>query len=449
MPMSIFDPFSIGGVEFKNRIIRSSIGGRTCAYNSFTTDVWKNFELKFANGGVAGIISTTFHIEPERQAPYEYPSIADDKYIKPLQQRVAEIKRTGCRYIIQIGDPGYAVQTATFAHGRDHCVSSSGGFEFMYGFANRRVAMSEAEIEETIERFAAAAARCEEAGADGIEITVEKGYIIHQFLNPGFNRRKDKWGGSPENRFRLLQEVMKAVKARVSRDFLVGVRISAVDFNAYPILNFIFRAPWVWPLRHHIIGNELPQTLDYGRQLAALGCHFLHVVAGYGFINPKGQPGDFPYDEIKLFCNMTRHLSFKAAVRSMLFNIVPAPLARPLFGMDWRYTEAINLDYADAFKKATGLPVIANGGFQTRQVIENAVGDGKCDFVSMARALIANPDLVNRFAAGEQGPAKPCTFCNRCAGRTATSPLGCYEPRRYGSLREMEEQILSWSVTDG
>ncbi len=349
------------------------MGGRTCSYSSVVTDIWKKFELRFARGGISGIISTTFHIEPERQAPYEYPSIADDKFIKPLQRRIAVIKETGCRYIIQIGDPGHAVQSATFPFGRDHELSSSGGFELMYGFANRRVAMTEAEIEETIERFAEAARRCEEAGADGIEITAEKSYIIHQFLNPGFNRRTDKWGGSPENRFRLLAEIIKRTKSRVSSDFIVGVRISAIDFNAYPVLNFLFRFPWVWPLRHHFVGNELPQTLEYGKQLAALGVDFLHVVAGYGFINPKGQPGPFPYDEIKLFCNMTRSLSAKAQIRAALLNIVPASIARPLFGGDWRYKEAINLDYAKAFKDATKLPIISNGGFQTREVIEGAI----------------------------------------------------------------------------
>ncbi len=67
----------------------------------------------------------------------------------------------------------------------------------------------------------------------------------------------------------------------------------------------------------------------------------------------------------------------------------------------------------------------------------------------MARALIANPDLVNRFAAGERAPPKPCTHCNRCAGRTATSPLGRYEPKRFASLREMEAQIYGWSMPGG
>jgi 2,4-dienoyl-CoA reductase (NADPH2) len=97
--------------------------------------------------------------------------------------------------------------------------------------------MTQGEIEEEIKMFAKGAERVQSAGADGVEITAEKGYIIHQFLNPGFNRRSDKWGGSPEKRFRFLAEVIKAVRKRVGDDFIIGVRLSAVDYNAYPFLN--------------------------------------------------------------------------------------------------------------------------------------------------------------------------------------------------------------------
>ena len=440
----IAEPLTIKNVEFPNRILRSSIGGRTSAYNSVVTDTWKNFEMKFATGGVGGIISTTFHVENERQAPFEYPSLADDKYIAPLRARLAEIKATGCRYIIQIGDPGYAMQTALFRGGREHQLSSSGGFDLLYGHANRRVEMTQEEIETEIELFAKAAARARAAGADGIEITIEKGYIIHQFLNPGFNRRTDQWGGTPDKRFRLAAEIVKAVRRSVGEDFVVGVRLAAIDFNAYPFQNFIFRMPWVFPLRDHVVGNDIDRMLAYARELKTLGIDFLHVTSGFGFINPKGNPGPFPFEEVRLFCNMTRHLSFKAAARATLLNVIPAAVLRPLCNIGWRYEEGSNLPYAETFRREIGLPVIANGGFQNQAVIESALADGKCDFVSMARALIANPDLVKQFGAGRK-PDRPCTHCNRCAGRTATSPLGCYEPERFASLKEMEDQIMDWN----
>ena len=107
----IFEKHRLKNVELRNRILRSSVGGRMAAYNGMVTDVWKNFELKFANGGVGGIISTTFSVNPYRQTPFEYPTICADKFVFPLKKRIAEIQSTGCRYIVQIGDPGAAAQT--------------------------------------------------------------------------------------------------------------------------------------------------------------------------------------------------------------------------------------------------------------------------------------------------------------------------------------------------
>jgi 2,4-dienoyl-CoA reductase-like NADH-dependent reductase (Old Yellow Enzyme family) len=440
----IFEKRTLRNVTFDNRILRSSVGGRTSAYDSEVTDVWKNFEMKFASGGVGGIISTTFHVEKERQAPFEYPSIAEDKFIEPLRKRIAQIKATGCKYIVQIGDPGYAMQTALFPRPRVHSLSSSYGFELMYGHSNLRVAMREDEIKAEIDLFANAAGRVQEAGADGLEVTMEKGYIIHQFLNPGLNRRTDCWGGSPENRFRLADEVIKAVRKKVGENFLVGVRLSAIDFNAYPFQNFVFRLPWVSPWTYHFIGNDIDQMVKYAKKLKE-HIDFLHVTAGYGFINPKGNPGDFPYDEIRIFCNATRHLSLKAAARATLLNLVPSLIAKPACNIGWRYKEGINLPYAEIFRREVGLPVIANGGFQNQRFIERALET--CDFVSMARALIANPNLVNLFKTGEK-PERPCTHCNRCAARTATSPLGCYDPSRFHSVEKMQEQIMQWNRPD-
>ncbi|HEY9708989.1 MAG TPA: hypothetical protein V6D48_12380, partial [Oculatellaceae cyanobacterium] len=90
---------------------------------------------------------------------------------------------------------------------------------------------------------------------------------------------------------------------------------------------------------------------------------------------------------------------------------------------------------------------IGNGGFQQLDFIENALREKKCDMVSMARPLLANPDLLKIFQEGKNEPDNPCTFCNRCTIRTVNFPLGCYEPLRFSSQDEMEAQILKWSAT--
>ena len=94
------------------------------------------------------------------------------------------------------------------------------------------------------------------------------------------------------------------------------------------------------------------------------------------------------------------------------------------------------------------MPVIANGGFQEKDFIEGAIDSQRCDMVSMARALIANPDLLEVFRAGKNVPDRPCSHCNRCVGRTVTSPLGCYDARRFASQKDMQDQIMAWNRPD-
>lgn len=435
----MFDPFTIKGVTFRNRVLRSSVGGRMSNYDGVVTPVWKNFEKKFAAGGIGGLISTTLNVNRFRKSPLEYPPISEDRYVEPLRRSIKEIKATGARYLIQLGDPGYATQTSLFSEVEDSH-SSSKGMDLIYGYRNRHAPMSEALIEHAIEEFGAAAVRARDAGADGIEVTASKGYLIHQFLNPGINRRKDGWGGSRENRFKFCEEVVKKVRARVGSDYLFGIRLAAEDYNHLPVNIRL-------PLLSYFVGNRLKDTLYYARRLKELDVDFLHIDSGYGFIHPRVTPGPFPFEEVRLFFDSTRHLSAKAAFRASICHVLPA-IGRRLFGLGWKYKEGINLDYARRFKQEIGLPVVANGGFQYRTAIDDALTSGGCDMVSMARALLANPDLVERFKAGEEGPQVPCTHCNRCAARTATSPLGCYDPSRFPSARAMEQQIMDWNRGD-
>ncbi len=439
----IFEPFTIKNVTFKNRILRSSIGGRTSYYDGTVTSAWKNFEKRFAENDVAGIISATITVDDRRWSPLEYPKISNDKFIKPLRAGIQEVQKLGCKYIIQIGDGGCHTQTSLFSQESD-AKSSSSGFDLLFGYRNHSIEMSVEEIEQTIENFAEAARRVREAGCDGLEITASKGYVIHQFLNPAINRRTDEYGGSVEKRFRFLKEVVKAVREKIGADFLVGIRLSALDYNYLPVN---VRLPIVFPLRNYLMGNGLEETIFYAKELEKLGIDYLHISAGYGFINPKENPGDFPVEEVRMYASSNRHLSLKATVRSTLLNVLPNPILKLILGAGWKFVPGVSVDHARKFKEAVSIPIIGNGGFQQRDFIENALREQKCDMVSMARPLLANPDLLKIFQEGKNEPDNPCTFCNRCTIRTVNFPLGCYEPLRFSSQDEMEAQILKWSAT--
>jgi 2,4-dienoyl-CoA reductase-like NADH-dependent reductase (Old Yellow Enzyme family) len=460
----LFDtPYTIKGVTFRNRILRSSLGGRMAYYDGTVTPAWRNFEKRFAKEGVGGIISATVAVDDKRLSPLEYPKISDDRFIAPLREAVQAVQRLGCPYIMQIGDPAGHTQTSLLPQAEDG-KSASSTFDLFYGYRNHATAMTTAEIGAAVRKFRDAAVRVRQAGCDGVEVTASKGYLIQQFLNPATNRRKDAYGGSEWNRFRLLREIVESVREAVGPDYLFGVRLSAADFNYLPL--WTFRLPPVWPLGDWLVGNTTEVTIPYGKELKRLGVDYLHIDSGFGFINPKGSPTQgYPIDGIRIFANATRHLSAKAWLRAAGVNLLPGWL----FGIGWTYREAANAAFAGQFRAALSAPgdrpypVIANGGFQKLDRIEQALGGEpgsataapkapECDLVAMARPLLANPDLVGQFRQGRNEPANPCSFCSLCCTRTAILPLGCYDIRRFKDSAEMtaqdrmEREIIAFSA---
>jgi 2,4-dienoyl-CoA reductase-like NADH-dependent reductase (Old Yellow Enzyme family) len=428
------------------------MGGRTAQYDGTASSAWVHFEKRFAQGGVAGIISPTISVNEERMSPLQYPTLYHDRFVAPMREAIGAIKAGGrgpggCRYIIQIGDTGGHTHTSLKPQDEDR-LSASAFFDFLYGYHNSAIPMSVAQIETTIAEFRDAAGRAVAAGCDGIEVTASKGYLIHQFLNPATNRRTDDYGGSVDKRFRLLGEIVTAVRGKIGPDFLFGVRLSARDFNLHP-LNL--RIPLSWPppsWREYSVGNELPETTNYAIKLQQLGVDYLHIDSGFGFPNPKGSPGDYPDDGFRTFVNATRYLSAKANARAAIFNIFPAWFRKRVFGVGWGFKPAANADFAAAIRRAVSIPVIANGGFQDRDVIDGALTAKKCDMVAIARPLLANPDLLDQFAAGANRPEVPCSFCTLCCSHTAVFPLGCYDQRRFNTQKEMTNQILAWCSPD-
>jgi 2,4-dienoyl-CoA reductase-like NADH-dependent reductase (Old Yellow Enzyme family) len=437
----LFEPFRIRNVAFANRVLRSSIGGRMAYYDGTISPAWVHFERVFAQNGVAGIISATISVNKTRMSPLEYPTIHHDRFVAPLRDAVKEIKAgNDCRYIIQIGDTGGHTHTSLRAQPAD-ALSASAYTDVLFGYHNRTIAMSKAQIAEVIQNFAEAARRVQEAGCDGVEVTAAKGYLIHQFLNPATNRRNDDYGGPVENRFRLLEEIVNAVRQKVGKDFLLGIRLAAEDFNYKPMN---VRWPPVRPWRHYFLGNELAETKYYARRLEALGVDYLHIDCGFGFPNPKGSPGEYPAEGFRAFVNGTRYLSGKAEARAVIFNILPAPLRKSLIGYGWRFEPAVNAYHAGEIRGVVDIPVIANGGFQDKDVIDGALTTGKCGMVAIARPLLANPDLLAQLRNANT-PAKPCTFCTMCCAQTAVMPLGCYDERRFDSRDDMMDQVIAWS----
>ncbi|MDP9910148.1 2,4-dienoyl-CoA reductase-like NADH-dependent reductase (Old Yellow Enzyme family) [Variovorax boronicumulans] len=207
-------------------------------------------------------------------------------------------------------------------------------------------AMSEAEIAETVDRFAATAQAAERAGFTGVQVHAAHGYLLSQFLSPLTNQRTDAWGGSLENRARFLLDVVRAVRARVAPGFAVAVKLNSADFQ-----------------RGGFSENDAKQVIRWLNDEAV----DLVELSGGSYESPamQGRTAD------------------------------GRTLAR----------EAYFLEFARELAAEARMPVMTTGGIVRRAVAERVLGEGVA-VVGMATALAVAPDLPARWRAGEDAAAQ-------------------------------------------
>src|SRR5258708_35786206 len=297
--------------------------------------------------------------------------------------------------------------------------------------------MPSAAIKETVAAFAEGARRAREAGLDGVELHGANGYLITQFLSSGINDRTDEFGGPLENRARFVLDIVKAIRARVGSDFHLQMKISATDYNNALLL-----------LRDEPPGNTVNESAQVCRWLVDAGVDSIHVSTGSSFPHPRNPAGsDLPVDVL----SQTYEQMISSGMETLRnFLVFRGGLSGDLFRKQWLdagvpadQIEGLALPDARTIKNAVSVPVICTGGFQTASIIRAAIDRGDCDAVSIARPLVANNDLVNRFAAGHDRADKPCTYCNKCLVHVVEHPIGCYEESRFASREEMLAQVMS------
>jgi 2,4-dienoyl-CoA reductase-like NADH-dependent reductase (Old Yellow Enzyme family) len=428
----IFTPLHFRNLSVKNRIFRSNIAGRFDHYDGTGTQARINFEEQFARGGVGAIVSSHVPIHHHFRVLPNYATIERDDSI-PFWRRLGEtVHRYDCAYILQLSHAGRQQDIKGVENKYRKSQSASGRRDNFHGFSCQE--MTHDDIRQTIRMFADGARRARQAGLDGIELHACNGYLFTQFLSAAINDRTDEYGGSLENRARFLLDVLRAIRREVGADFHVQVKISAVDHDNAMMF-------WGKP------GNTLDDSIQVCRWLEEAGADALHISVGSFFPHPINPAGEFPLDHIAdNYSSMIWEGRFTGR-NYLLFRFRPLrPIARAL----WRRTavgrpiEGANLSETRAIKRQVTIPVLATGGFQTASVIRAALDNGDCDGVTIARPLIANPDLVQQWAAGSDLPARPCTYCNKCLYNVLTNPMGCYEVSRYGNDYDtMMEHVMA------
>jgi len=423
----LFQPLEFRHLTVKNRVLRSNIAGRFDGYEGSGSQTRINRELKFARGGVGAIISSFVPIDVRGRIVPGYAAIDREDRI-PFWRRLGEqVHEYDCKYIIQLAHGGRQRDIAgvEFPTG----LSSTNKSDPVHGFPCERMTVS--EINGVVRAFAQGARRAREAGIDGVEIHGANGYLFTQFLSSAINDREDDYGGSLENRARLLIETVEAIRAEVGADFHLQVKISATENN-----NAVF--PWAPK------GNTIEESVQVCKWVEKAGADAIHVSSGSTFPHPSNPAGGF---EVKQVANSYDELL--AGNRHALRNYLALRTwgVNQLFKQRWDKSgtkiEGANLPDSHAIKEAVTIPVLCTGGFQTASVIRNAISSGDCDAVTIARSLVANNDLVALFAAGNNRPPKPCTYCNKCLHNVLKNPIGCYEESRFSSRQEMLDEIMS------
>jgi 2,4-dienoyl-CoA reductase (NADPH2) len=428
----IFTPLKFRNLEVKNRIFRSNMTGPFDEYDGTGSEFRIRFDEQFARGGVGAICSAHVPISAAGRISPHIASIDNDSRIAFWEQLIKRIHKHNCKYIIQLLHSGRQRDEPGLEFAGDPGMSSTSHPDPVHGLPAR--AMSKEDIALVRRQFVDAAGRALKAGADGVELHAANGYLFTQFLSAAINDRKDEYGGSLENRARFLLEVVQAIRERHGNGFHFQIKISIPDFST--TLNPFAKS-----------GNTLDENLEVCRWLEANSVDAIVVSAGSFTPHPKNPAGDFPLSAAR----QTYDVMLSSGSRTLLnYLAIRTPGVGLLFQWWWAFRrgakseiEGILSSFSQKVKAHVGIPVLVTGGYQTASFIRDVISQKKADAVTIARPLLANPNLVQLFEQGHNRPPRPCTYCNKCLIEALQYPLACYEPERFDSRQAMIDQILA------
>lgn len=381
---TLLSPGKIGTLELRNRLIQTAMGtGLANTDGTCSEDTLRFYEARAA-GGVALLIMGAVGVSyPRGQVLLNQVAISDDRFIPGLKRVTNAVHRHGAKIAAQLHNGGIAAVGDMIAGRPLGCASlprpSHGGGlhdamfpEELAGSPFAKVtqpptfkALGEDDIAQLIRDFADGAARAVAAGFDGVEIHGGHGYLIASFLSPAVNRRTDRYGGSVENRARLLKEIIEAVRQRVGREFPVWCKIDAAEF-------FVDG------------GVTLDDVYVTARIAEAAGADAITVTAAHNY-------------------------SVAKALTSSYLPQQPGKL----------------IPFAETVKKAVSVPVITVGRIDP-EVADQAIRSGKFDFMAMGRKQLADPDFARHLARGGASAVRPCIYCYTCLSQAMLNqPLRC------------------------
>ncbi|OOK67314.1 dihydrouridine synthase family protein [Mycobacterium kansasii] len=367
-------PAKLGPLTLRNRVIKAAtFEARTP--DALVTDDLIEYHRLPAAGGVGMTTVAYCAVSPGGRTS------GDGMWMRPeavpgLRRLTDAVHAEGAAVSAQIGHAG------PVADARSNKATALAPVRFFNPIAMRFAKKATRDdIADVTAAHANAARLAVDAGFDAVEIHLGHNYLASSFLSPLINRRDDEFGGSLENRAKVARGLVLAVRHAVQQQIAVTAKLNMAD-----------------GIRGGITTEEALTTAKWLQDDGGLDA--LELTAGSSLVNPMYLfRGDAP---VKEFAG-----AFKPPLRWGI------RMTGHKFLREYPYRDAYLLRDARLFRAELSMPLILLGGITNRETMDLAMAEG-FDFVAMARALLAEPDLVNRIAAEGQRARSACTHCNLC-----------------------------------
>ena len=346
---SLFDQTELSGLTLKNRFIRSATyDGLADGHGHMTEAQFQMYE-KIAEGGVGTIITAATAVCEAEPLSHNQMAIFNDSFLDDYKKLTAKVHKHQTNIIIQLVSIGF--QNSPSVPGKTSWVPS------VLEEAGHRTGAARAMTQEDIivlqEAFADAAVRAKASGFDGVQIHAAHETLLSQFLTPYTNRRTDKYGGSIENRSRMIIETYQKIREKIGPEYPVLIKINSEDFRDQ--------------------GLTFAECKYVCQKLAELGITAVEISGG----GPSSRPNE-GYARISTEDQAPYFLKQTAELKQLL-----------------------------------RIPVIAVGGYRDVETMTTALNENDIDYFGLCRPLLCETDLINRWKSGNLEPAK-CISCNGC-----------------------------------
>lgn len=378
MTSELFSPLALrSGQVLGNRIAKAAMEENLADQGQLPGPHLLALYRRWAAGGTGLLITGNVMVHAEALTGPAGVVLDEAAPLEPFAAWAEAGKSGGGAMWMQINHPGRQVQSGMpgVVWGPSAVGVDLGRHSDRFG---RPTAMTAEQIDATVNRFAVTARRAAEAGFDGVEIHAAHGYLLSQFLSPLVNKRTDEWGGSLENRARLLLDIVRAVRAVVPPSFGVGVKLNSADF----------------------------------------------------------QRGGFDADDARQVIAMLEPLGVDLVELSGGSYESPAMTGRPADDRT-QAREAYFLDLATDLVKTSPIPLVLTGGIIRRETAERVLDSGVA-VVGIGTALSVTPDLPDRWRGGREADRgmRPVTWSDKALASAATMAQVRHQMRRIAHGRD-------------